>query len=176
MICFLPFKESHLHLMVKWLNQGESMRWYGRHRQNDAEIIEKYRLRSNQEGVFCYIIAIDGLEAGYIQVYFLDRFPDYFNLLNGKPGDFGLDLFIGEDSLLGKGLGTEIVSKALNDLVFSRSNVFRCLLGPDPENKRAIRVYEKCGFVFQQIVRTPEGNDEYVMAVVKPGACADKRE
>ncbi|MFZ5951681.1 MAG: GNAT family N-acetyltransferase [Candidatus Rifleibacteriota bacterium] len=174
MISFIPFKELHLPLMVKWLKQGESMRWYARHLQTDAEIIEKYRFRSNQEGVFCYIITIDGQAAGYIQVYFLDRFSDYFNLLNGKPGDFGLDLFIGEDSLLGKGLGTEIVAKALNDLVFSRSNVFRCLLGPDPENKRAIRVYEKCGFVFQQVVRTPEGNDEYVMVVANPKADAGK--
>jgi hypothetical protein len=75
---------------------------------------------------------------------------------------------IGNDELLGKGIGTAVVRRALAELVFSQRDAARCVLGPSPDNPRAIRCYEKCGFRHLRTVQPPEGEAEYVMAVARP--------
>ena len=58
---------------------------------------------------------------------------------------FGVDQFIGPAEMIGKGLGTRLVSamaeRALND------GATRVLVDPHPDNAAAIRAYEKAGFV-----------------------------
>lgn len=167
MIDFAEFNPSCLSQMHCWLNKGETLKWYARKPQTEEEVAAKYLERLQTPGVHCFIIEINSVPSGYLQIYCLNSFPDYYALLNGKPGDYGLDLFIGEAKHMGGGMGSKIVAKALSELVFSRKGAKRCLLGPHPDNKRAIRCYEKCGFRFQEIVTTPEESKEQVMVVEK---------
>lgn len=105
-----------------------------------------------------------GESIGFLQTYRLADYPDYARAIAAEPGDWGLDLFIGEDELIGRGISTEIVRAGLRELVFPHPDARRCLVGPDPANRRAIRCYEKCGFHHLRTVRTADGV-EYVMAV-----------
>lgn len=58
----------------------------------------------------------------------------------------GLDLFIGEPELWGKGLGRRMVAAALSWL-FDVCGAQAAYLDPREENVRAIRCYKACGFV-----------------------------
>lgn len=78
-----------------------------------------------------------------------------------------MDLFIGRDDQIGRGLGTEIVAAALKKLIFAQADAERCLVGPSPENHRAIRCYEKCGFSHVKTVVATDGEPEHVMVVEK---------
>ncbi|BCU82363.1 hypothetical protein JIR001_21460 [Polycladomyces abyssicola] len=59
---------------------------------------------------------------------------------------------IGEKSYWGKGYGTRAL-RVFVDLLFQRYNLHRIQLDTFDENGRAIRCYEKCGFVREGVLR-----------------------
>lgn len=56
-----------------------------------------------------------------------------------------MGLLIGDKEYWGKGVGTE-VTNLITDIAFNKLGLKEVTLGVIPENKPAIRVYEKCGF------------------------------
>ncbi len=54
-----------------------------------------------------------------------------------------LDLLIGEESFLGKGLASQMIQEFLSDNLLQVSTV---LIDPESANFKAIHVYEKVGF------------------------------
>jgi RimJ/RimL family protein N-acetyltransferase len=172
MITFTPLVESHLPLMHRWLNEGEALRWYGRRPINEESIRRKYLVMKPQTGTRCLIILHDREPIGYLQHYRIGDYPEYCLQVGGGSHDHGLDLFIGCRERIGLGIGTRIVVTALADLIFSQNGAQRCLLGPSPDNKRAIRCYEKCGFRYIRTVTAPDGEKEYLMVVERTGGGA----
>lgn len=63
------------------------------------------------------------------------------------PGKRAIDIWIGEEALLGLGLGTEMMHQAI-ELCFRESEVKEILVDPLAINKRAHRFYERLGFEF----------------------------
>ena len=70
-------------------------------------------------------------------------------------GARGLDQFIGEADMLGRGHGSAFI-RAFADRLLA-SGTPRVVIDPDPANKRAIRAYEKAGFRRERMVDTPDG-------------------
>jgi len=169
MIEFIPLDESHIPLMQQWLSSGEALRWYGRDEpQSETVLRHKYLVDKPAGGTRSFVIHQDEHPIGYIQYYRVADYPDWASLVSAQPGDYGLDLFIGRDDLIGEGIGTEIVHTALRKLVFTNEDAKRCILGPEPDNRRAIRCYEKCGFKHLRTVTTDTDEEEYVMAIKRP--------
>jgi len=152
--------------MAKWLNQGEVLRWYGKRPQSTKEIEKKYRPKTHSDSkTKGYIIENRGSPIGYLQCYRISDHPSYYAQISASPGDYGIDLFIGADSRIGRGLGKSIVKAALESLVFAHEDASRCIIAPSPENARAIKCYENCGFEYVRTVEFPSGEQEYVMAL-----------
>jgi RimJ/RimL family protein N-acetyltransferase len=168
MITFVPLDESHVALMHRWLSGGEALRWYGRHPTTEERLRQKYLIAKPQEGTRCFIVQHDYEPIGYLQYYRIRDHPRYGSLVGAEPHDYGMDLFIGQDDRIGRGVGTQIVAAALKELIFAQADAERCLVGPSPENHRAIRCYEKCGFRHVKTVVASDGEQEYVMVVDKP--------
>jgi RimJ/RimL family protein N-acetyltransferase len=79
----------------------------------------------------------------------------------------------------GKGIGRALLA-ALADLVFEQTSVYRLWLGVFPENLRARRAYEACGFIAEGVARGSayfggEHRDELVMALLRPEWVARKQ-
>jgi len=93
--------------------------------------------------------------------------PEYAHLigLSGDTEAAGLDLFIGEPGCSGRGLGPRIIEEFLRDIVFARPGIEYCLVGPSPDNGRAIRAYEKVGFRHVATVCVSENEIEYLMRI-----------
>ena len=71
-------------------------------------------------------------------------------------GVVGIDQFLANPGDLGQGLGTEMVRQFVQRL-FADSAVTRIQTDPAPNNRRAIRSYEKVGFGRVEEIRTPDG-------------------
>ena len=63
-----------------------------------------------------------------------------------EPGLLALDIWIGEESDLGRGLGTQMMTLSL-DFAFGHDEIDAVLIDPLERNSRARRFYERLGFV-----------------------------
>jgi RimJ/RimL family protein N-acetyltransferase len=89
------------------------------------------------------------------------------------------NILIGEPSAWSKGLGSESASLLLN-YAFNKLNLNSVQLGVNAENKRAVRSYEKTGFVHegirrQFIYRNGRYYDIVVMSVLRDEFLAARR-
>jgi len=83
--------------------------------------------------------------------------------------EFGI--YVGEETYRNKGLGEEAVKLALN-FAFNEINLHRVYLKVTESNKRAVKLYESCGFVKEGILREhfwSEGkyNNVLIMGLLK---------
>ncbi len=142
-------EDAQYELMVRWRNAPHVREWW------DPDLPpltldaakEEYRADTvpGSPSTAC-IVELGGEPAGFIQFYRWGAFPEDMRELGLSldPGTWGIDQFIGEQGLLGRGLGTRMVRLLCDHLQDT---------GPDPVallaevgNDRAIRCYEKSGF------------------------------
>lgn len=97
------------------------------------------------------IVQYEDTPIGFMQFYELDptTLEEY-----GYPNNehvFGMDQFIGESNLLGKGIGTKMV-KSLTEYIQKDLNGSIIVMDPHILNTRAIRCYEKSGFIKKKVI------------------------
>jgi aminoglycoside 6'-N-acetyltransferase len=100
-----------------------------------------------------FIVAADGQEFAYLQCYNLSAWNCGFG--RQPEGTRGLDQFIGEEALVGRGHGSAFV-RAFADRLLANGTP-RVVTDPDPANARAIQAYAKAGFRRDRLVETPDG-------------------
>jgi aminoglycoside 6'-N-acetyltransferase len=164
---FRPLAEDDLPTMVRWLNTPHVRAWW----QNDPRTIEEARAKympriAGTEPTSAYVILADGRPIGYIQAYTIADWPEYAGAINVEDGAAGVDLFIGEEVYVHRGLGAPILRAFLRDVVFGMPGVTCCVIGPSASNASAIRAYEKAGFRHIKTVAVPgEEDPEYLMRI-----------
>lgn len=91
-----------------------------------------------------WIVCFEEQSIGYLQDYKIHDWADhpYWHVLTGA---VGIDQFIGDPAFLGRGLGKAMVAAAVERLI--AEGVPLVVTDPDPQNARAIAVYEAAGFV-----------------------------
>lgn len=155
-IAFRYLTTDDLPLMHRWLNQGPCLRWYGLQPTRLTEVTGTYEPRLYGESTVLSLIAsYDGHPVGYIQRYFTRDHDDYWGRQHFPDDTAGIDLFIGEETLLYRGLGPLLTRAFLRTHVFA-GQAGRCLIDPHPENRAAIRAYEKVGFRHLRTLHPPE--------------------
>jgi len=89
---------------------------------------------------------IDEIETGnFIGMCFLKN----INLINRNAE---IAIFIGEESATGKGYAKEATNKTI-DFAFNELNLNRIYLYVQEDNHNAIKLYEKCSFVKEAVLR-----------------------
>ncbi|MCP5066945.1 MAG: GNAT family N-acetyltransferase [bacterium] len=167
-----PFRDEvqDYRRMAEWLSDERVLKWYGgRDKPFDMEGIRaRYgpRARGEQPVKPC-VIERHGRPIGYIQHYPVEEAGDYH--LEDAADAHGIDLFIGEVELWGKGLGTTALRAVVRHLVDDAGSR-RVLIDPLVDNARAIRSYEKAGFVKVKVLaehelHEGERRDCWLMAV-----------
>jgi len=146
--------ESDYLYMTKWLNSDLVVEYYGP-RLTYEQVIAKYGPRINKEHyVTACIVEYKGVPIGYIQYY---EIPKEQLKIYGYPLEepiYGIDQFIGETGLWGKGIGTQMISTLLEYLSL-KLGVSKVVLDVKDTNLQAINCYKKCRF---QMVKKLEDN------------------
>jgi len=121
----------------------------------DDAIAERRLAMSGEDPTDHFLIRLDGRPIGDIQSYRIDDHPEYAEQIAiGRPA-VGIDLFIGEADLIGRGHGPALIRAFLRDVAFPRYGVGLCVIGPTRSNAAAIRAYEKAGFRFLKMYLEP---------------------
>jgi aminoglycoside 6'-N-acetyltransferase len=145
---FHPMTAADLPLVQRWLQEPHVAEWW-----HDPETFEFVSSDLDHPDMAQFIVMLEGRPFAYLQCY---RMSDWDACFGPQPeGTRGIDQFIGEADMMGRGHGSGFVRAFIEDIL--GSSVPRILLDPKPNNSRAIRAYEKAGFTRDRLVDTPDG-------------------
>ena len=157
--------EHDLPMLHAWLNRPHIVEWWGGEAERPTldEVIEHYLPRvMAEESVVPYIAMLGQEPIGYAQSYVALGSGDGWWEDETDPGVRGIDQSLANPTQLNKGLGTMLV-RTLVEKLFADPAVTKIQTDPSPENHRAIRCYEKAGFVQQGVITTPDGPAIYMV-------------
>lgn len=170
-ISFRPMATDDLPLVSNWQMQPEVHRWYGKEYTDRTQIENRYlkELAEAPRRTWHYIIQLDGSDAGMIQTYLLDSYPEFSSMVQAGVGTAMVDIFLASD-FMHKGHGSLVMKTFLREYVFSGIlfTTDLCAIGPEPDNVSAIRMYEKTGFRWIKTIQIPSEDElEYIMIIHK---------
>ncbi|QHE85718.1 AacA4 family aminoglycoside N(6')-acetyltransferase [Hydrogenophaga sp. BPS33] len=154
-----------LPMLHEWLNRPHIVEWWGGDENRPSlEDVQRDYMPEHlaRENTTAYIALLDGEPMGYAQSYVAMGSGGGWWEAETDPGVRGIDQSLADSEQLGKGLGTLLVC-ALTELLFADPSVTKIQTDPAPENHRAIRCYEKAGFVRQGTITTPDGPAVYMV-------------
>jgi RimJ/RimL family protein N-acetyltransferase len=155
-ITFRPITGNDMPMLFDWLTRPHVAEWWDSP-ATLADTIAEYDPHVTPDPTTrAYIALSDGAPMGYIQSYVAISGGGGWWTNVTDPGMRGIDQFLADCSHLGRGLGTAMVSAFVAQL-FEDPAVTRVQVDPHPSNARAIRCYEKAGFVGGVEIETPGG-------------------
>ena len=156
-------KEDYLEL-YNWCQNKDVYEWFEQRKLSYDEIVNKYKNKINNKTEDVYIIILDNKDIGLVQIYMFENDIK----IDTDNNTYEYDLFIGEEEYLDKGIGTLIVNK-VNDIIINKYHANSIILRPFKRNIRAIKCYEKCGFVniLEYLGKDTLGNPEVISVLIK---------
>jgi len=139
-----PLEERDLPTCVVWMADREVTRWLaavGEPPTLEEERAWYERRRLDPESVMWGIETTDGRLVGNVELRLTPA---------ARRAEMGI--VVGDKSQWSKGYGTDTVRLVL-EYAFGELDLNRIELTTDEENARAIRCYEKCGFVREGLLR-----------------------
>jgi aminoglycoside 6'-N-acetyltransferase len=135
---FRPVTEADLPLLARWRARPHVAQWWAR--AESGEIEESFA----DSRIAMWIVEHDGRAFAYAQDYPPHGWTNHpFGHL--PAGSRGIDQYIGEPDMMGRGHGSAFVRQHCARLFAAGAPAVGT--DPNPDNHRAIRAYEKAGFV-----------------------------
>lgn len=143
---------SDKYLIIKWLTDNEVLKYYeGRDNPYNENMVEEKFYKKDISKTRC-IIEYSQKPIGYIQFYAIDKKEcEEYGYENVQNTIFGTDQFIGETKYWGQGIGTALMKSMVNFLI-TEKGAKKIILDPQAWNERAIKCYEKSGFIKTKIL------------------------
>jgi aminoglycoside 6'-N-acetyltransferase len=146
-ISFEAVSPAHYELLREWLARPHMQEWWGDPDEEFGFIVDMVEGRDTTRP---YVIVCDGEAVGYIQYWHIGHHQndqwvrDNPWLTALPPETVGVDVSIGDPERLSKGIGSAALSAFTRML---REQGFETIIiDPDPNNRRAVRAYEKAGY------------------------------
>ena len=128
---FQPVTPADFDRLAVWFSAPHVARWWG---EADGEL-QEIRTHMTSASVRPFVILMDGRSIGYIQSYDIHGEDDH-PYRDQPSGTQGIDQFIGEADLIGRGHGTRIADAFARRLFGEGTR--RVVIDPDPANAAAI--------------------------------------
>jgi len=144
--------KKDMELLLEWLNNPLVLQYvYGEDAPWDMEKVLA-NFAENTTGVgdatACFIL-YEGKEIGYLQYYPVQEDSYKYNTLatyEKVKGGYGVDMFIGIPALWNQGIGKQIIN-IFGEYCKKQLGIHRLCADPSTENERALKFWEKAGFV-----------------------------
>ena len=146
---FRAMTAADLPTIERWLGTPHVRDWWG-----DPD--EQFALVSgdlDEPAMDQFIVLAGNRPFGYLQCYRLTAWNTGFG--PQPEGTRGIDQFIGEGDMIAHGHGSAFIRAFVDEQL--RNGLPRIVTDPDPLNARAVRAYEKAGFIRDRMVETPDG-------------------
>ena len=150
-VSFRRLQDTDATLMLAWLQRPHVKQWWNDGDDTLEKVRKHYCGKPDEVSRFVLLSAINQ-PIGYFQYY-----PLADNVI-------GIDQFIGDAALINQGLGTIAVSAFIARILESHSPKM-IIVDPEPDNRRAIRCYEKSGFRYQTTAVDENGKSAYLMGI-----------
>jgi aminoglycoside 6'-N-acetyltransferase len=145
-IRFEPLTRDDLPQLLSWLQKPHVAEWW-----RDLQTMEQVEADhlpaiDGQEPSYHYVIVADDRPVGMIQWYLVSDFPEWEEILHVGEGVAGVDLLIGEEDAVGRGLGPDVLRTFIDEVVFADGRAHAVVAGIEPGNTRSLRAFGKAGF------------------------------
>jgi RimJ/RimL family protein N-acetyltransferase len=168
---FRRFAVEDMQQLYLWLGRPHVAKWYAPAPSSFAEMVAKYAPRTEIEHVVqAYVSNVDGADCAYIQTYPVAAFDDYARAVQCVEGAASVDLFIADAWRMGRGLGTRIVQRFVDEIVFGANRASECIASPAEGNLASIRAFEKAGFSRWKVIHMEGSEAECVMRRTRSAA------
>ena len=157
-IRFVPVTEADYPMLRRWLESPHMREWWGK---TETELGYIRDMVEGRDPARPFIFHVDGKPCGYIQYWaagdeLAAGHGDDAPWLHELPEDaVGVDLSIGDAGQLGQGIGSAVL-RAFAAKLFAEGRQL-IVIDPDEANARAVKAYEKAGFVAYDRCRTNSG-------------------
>jgi aminoglycoside 6'-N-acetyltransferase len=147
---FRPLTRSDFPLLSRWLASPHVKTWWREDHEIEA-MEERYGPAVDAiDATECFIIELAGDPIGMIQGYLIDQNPEWQRALvvTGSPNNAaGLDYLIGDESLIGRGLGPKVIERFVEYIWARYPSIQAIVVSVHEDNYRSWRALEKSGFV-----------------------------
>jgi RimJ/RimL family protein N-acetyltransferase len=152
MLSFRPLSTTDFPLLLTWLSADHVKQWW-----NDGDdTLEKIALHYGaEEPDVARFILMKSTEVGKSPI-------GYFQYYIVSKNTIGIDQFIGEANYINQGIGTAAI-KLFLEMIVTKHQPQQIIIDPHPKNQRAIRCYEKVGFVYCATELKENGESAYMM-------------
>ena len=152
MLKFRPLTPDDFPLLLEWLSREHVRQWWDAGEDTPEKVARNYG--EEEEGLKRFIL-VEAEESG-------EKPIGYFQHYHVPDGSIGIDQFIGEEDYINRGVGTKAI-RMFVEMIMREHEPASIILDPSPENKRAIRCYEKVGFRYYETKEGVEGGLAYMM-------------
>jgi aminoglycoside 6'-N-acetyltransferase len=168
-VSFRPLARTDFSLLQRWLVEPHVLIWW-REPLDRAGVHAKYGPRvDGTDPTHVFLIVVDGRSIGWIQWYRWSDYSAHALELGADMESAGMDLAIGERSMMGKGLGSDVIRQFIDEIIFVDSGIRSVVTDPQENNLRSLHAFEKAGFTIGQKVKlTGENFQRCVVRLDRP--------
>ena len=165
-------------LVERWLSAPHVARWYLAGSTLEREIGDVHDSVEGRQPVHM-LVAVEGeAPIGWCQWYLCEIDPAWAADVGAGPGDVAIDFAIGEPTLIGRGVGTQLVGDLVRRV---RAQLPGCavLADPDERNTASRRVLEKNGFelvAVRSLPSEPTDDPVAIYRLARPGRAGPTKE
>lgn len=150
---FKPLSISDVTLMCQWFNLPHIQKFYSLRQWTEDQVLEKLKpYITGYKPVLGLIVLMNEKPIGYVQQYKISDYPWPNQNLPQAIIDnaAGMDLFIGDEGLIGRGIGSQIINEFIKSKIWSQFQY--CIVDPDINNIAAIKCYGKLNFQSHSVI------------------------
>lgn len=170
-LTFRPLEADDLRLLWRWLNEPHVRETYGLGQTTTTSDVEREYgpLVSGTDPTRAYVIVVGTTPAGYLQAYRILDDPEYAREVGVADESYGLDLFLGDPRLIGRGIGPRAIRQFADEVLFGQTDAVAIVCDPPSSNRRSVRALEKAGFRrWRSVVPGRPGCGDLLMRLDRP--------
>lgn len=145
---FKALTQQDLPTLLSWFKEPHVAKWWPTPEKD--EFFDFFLKRIRSKDTFAFMVYLNDQPFGYIQYYLIDsaleKAGSWLPTTIPDATTVGIDQFIGNKNMIGKGYGTLFIKDFINYLAAQKPELTTVIVDPEPENSAAIKSYEKVGF------------------------------